>query len=370
MPAATPVCLPLPDLDAEMEVLFEPKAAPVSVPEGSPIPDALFDDPRPQEPTTEEPHTEEPWTERVLINARWSQAKPVLSVLIPFHADDPCDLIRALDREAPRLGSSVEIVLLDDGTGDDALAQKVEHQVAATTLPVRFVRLRDNEGRAQGRNRLTSHARGSSFLFLDADMRPDDDRFLGSWAQMVGDLDPAVAFGGFSLTQASKARKFQVHRRMAAKAECVPYFQRALTPEKYVYTSNLLVRRDAFEAEAFDPSFTGWGWEDVEWAMRMVRRYTVVHTDNPASHLGLDTVRGLAAKYEQSVGNYARVVELHPEVVYAYPSYKAARLLKKIPGLPLWRAMFKQAALIPILPMATRAFSLRLYRAALYARAV
>ena len=305
-----------------------------------------------------------------LINPAWTLAKPVLSVLIPFHRDDPCDLIRALDREAARLGGSIEIVLLDDGTGDEELARKVENQIATGRLPARFVRLRENEGRARGRNRLTAHARGSAFLFLDADMRPDDDRFLQTWADFVALKDPAVAFGGFSLTQSPKHRKFKVHRRMAAKAECVPFFQRALTPEKYVYTSNLLVRRDAFAAEVFDDAFTGWGWEDVEWAMRMVRRFTVVHVDNPASHLGLDTAAGLATKYEQSVGNYARVVALHPEIVSTYPSYRAATLLKKLPALGLWRGLFKQAALFPLLPSSTRAFALRLYRAALYAETV
>ncbi len=310
------------------------------------------------------------WDERVLINSVWRDSRPVLSVLIPFYRDDPSDLIRALDREAARLGTSVEVVLLDDGSGDADLARKVEDTVANGRLPMRFVQLRANEGRAKGRNRLTAHARGSAFLFLDADMRPDDDRFLQTWADLVAIKDPAVAFGGFSLMQAPKARKFQVHRRMAAKAECVPFFQRALTPEKYVYTSNLLVSREAFESEAFDDAFTGWGWEDVEWAMRMVRRYTVVHVDNPASHLGLDTVGNLARKYESSVGNYARVVALHPQVVSTYPSYRAARKLKNLPALPLWRALFKQTALTPILPFATRAFALRLYRASLYASVV
>ncbi|HEY3813577.1 MAG TPA: glycosyltransferase family 2 protein [Caulobacteraceae bacterium] len=312
----------------------------------------------------------EPWSERVLINAAWTDARVVMSVLIPFFRDDPCDLITALDREAVRLAGTVEIVVLDDGSADEALARKVEHQVALTQMPARFVRLRENEGRAKGRNRLAAHARGSSYLFLDADMRPDDDRFLQSWADLVALKDPAVAFGGFSLTQSPKDRKFRVHRRMAAKAECVPFFQRALTPEKYVYTSNLLVRRDAFDSEAFDDTFTGWGWEDVEWAMRMVRRFTVVHTDNPASHLGLDTTADLARKYEQSVGNYGRVVALHPEIVSTYPSYRAASMLKKLPALSFWRALFKQTALLPILPSGSRAFALRLYRASLYAETV
>lgn len=308
--------------------------------------------------------------ETVRDNGAYAAARPVLSVLVPFLRDDPLPLLAALDEEAGRLEGAVEIVLLDDGSADDALAERVDAGVAALRLPTRSVRLAANEGRARGRNRLAGHARGGAFLFLDADMRPDDRRFLQAWLDVVAAEDPAVAFGGFSLKQAPTDAAFAVHRAMAEKSECVPWYERARTPEKFVYTSNLLVRRDAFRAEAFDRDFAGWGWEDVEWGMRVARRFTLRHVDIPATHLGLDTVESLAAKYEQSVGNFARVVRRHPEIVRGYPSYRAAQLLKKAPALPAWRPLLKHAALTRLLPTAARAFSLRLYRAALYAETV
>jgi len=161
-----------------------------------------------------------------------------------------------------------------------------------------------------------------------------------------------------------------VHRAMATRGECVEAAERAKAPEKYVYTSNLLVRRDVFEAEGFDGAFTGWGWEDVEWAMRVSRRWPVLHIDNPATHMGLDTVQSLAGKYEQSAPNFARMAQRHPEIVAAYPSHKVARMLKRVPGLPLWRKMMRGGAEAAWLPVKARAFSLRLYRAALYADAI
>lgn len=307
---------------------------------------------------------------RITDNAVWKTAKPAVSVLIPFLRDDPSDLLQLLDEEAASVEGAVEIIALDDGTGDADLTARLVRQVKAMALPVRLITLPANEGRAIGRNRLASAARGGSLLFLDSDMRPDHRRFLRDWAELVAKEDPAVAFGGFSLLQAPTDAKFQVHRSMAAKSECVPYTERAKQPEKYVYTSNLLVRRDVFEAEAFDSGFTGWGWEDVEWAMRVSRRFRVVHLDNAATHMGLDTVDALARKYEQSAPNFARMAERHPEIVAAYPSYKAAKLLKKVPGLPALRGLMRKAAGAEALPVAARAFSLRLYRAALYADAV
>ena len=300
----------------------------------------------------------------------WADARPVLSVLIPFLRDDPRALLAMLESEAAALNGAAELVVLDDGTGDEGLTQALAVLVSTLVLPVKLITLERNEGRAIGRNRLATAARGGFLLFLDSDMRPDRPDFLARWLAEARDHDPAVAFGGFSLKQAPTDPRFGLHRAMASQGECLDHIERAKAPEKYVYTSNLLVRRDVFDSEAFDPAFTGWGWEDVEWAMRVSRRHPVIHADNPATHMGLDTAADLARKYEQSAPNFARVSALHPDIVAAYPSHRVARLLKRVPGLPLWRPLMKRAALAEALPVRLRAFSLRLYRAALYAEVV
>ncbi|MBN9319936.1 MAG: glycosyltransferase family 2 protein [Caulobacterales bacterium] len=305
-------------------------------------------------------------TEWLVDNAAWADAQPRLSVLIPFWRDDPARLLAALDREE----ASTEIVLLDDGSGDEALAQRVAEAVQAARLPVRYVRLSANEGRAKGRNRLTRHARAATFLFLDSDMLPDRGDFLRAWTGLATEGGPMVAFGGFSLDQTPVTREHALHRAMALHSDCTPAAERALQPEKHVFTSNLMVRRAVFETVAFDEGFSGWGWEDVEWAMRVAARWPIAHVDNPASHLGLDRAATIAAKYEQSAANFARVVAAHREVVSSYPSYKVARLLRLVPARGLWRPMIKAVALADLAPIPLRAFSMRLYRAALYAEAV
>jgi hypothetical protein len=145
---------------------------------------------------------------------------------------------------------------------------------------------------------------------------------------------------------------------------------RRRTPEKFVFTSNLLVRRDVFEAESFDEGFRGWGWEDVEWGIRVSNQHPIGHIDNTATHLGLDRPEVIALKYEQSAANFARISRAHPKVVRTYPSHKAARLLKSLPLRRLWRPGLKAVALSAAAPLGLRAFCLRLYRAALCADAI
>jgi glycosyltransferase involved in cell wall biosynthesis len=315
-------------------------------------------------------HTANLVGETLSDNAAWAAldqkaAAPRLSVLIPTYRDDPSALLKALDEP----GVDAEIVLLDDGGGDAALIKRMAARIGTLKLPARLVALSANEGRAKGRNRLARHARGRHLLFLDSDMLPDPIGFLARWSALAED-DVPVAFGGFTLDQTPRRPEHELHRAMALKSDCTPAPRRAREPEKHVFTSNLLVRRDVFQAIGFDEGFAGWGWEDVEWAMRVSARYPIAHIDNSASHLGLDTAPALAAKYEQSAANFARVVQSHFDLVSGYPSYRVAKALKPLPLRGAWRPMLKSLALTEAAPTPLRAFALRLYRAALYSDAV
>jgi hypothetical protein len=295
--------------------------------------------------------------------------KAELSVLIPFFRDDPCALLAALDAETEELGDRVEIIVLDDAGGDFNLSARAAAAVTASQAPARLIQLAANEGRARGRNRLAGAARAGHLLFLDSDMLPDRPDFLSAYLALLR-ANPAVVVGGFSVAQCVASPDHALHRAMAARADCLPAAVRTLTPEKYVFTSNLMVRRDVFDAEAFDEGFRGWGWEDVEWGARVSRRFPILHIDNPATHLGLDTAEVLAGKYEQSVQNFARLAARHPDLVSSYPSFKAAQLFKAWPGVPRWRGLFKHLALSSLAPLALRVMAMKAYRAALYAEAV
>jgi glycosyltransferase involved in cell wall biosynthesis len=299
--------------------------------------------------------------------ARSAAARPELSVLIPFYRDDPRRLLAALDAQAD--GAAVELVILDDCGGDEALSNTVRAAMLALNLPARLIRLSANEGRSKGRNRLAAHARASALLFLDADMLPDAPDFLARWLAEARAETP-VAFGGFTVRQTPERADTALHRRLSLCGDCAPAEIRALAPEKHVFTSNLLIRREVFDSEAFDERFSGWGWEDVEWGMRVARRFPIRHIDNTATHLGLDRDDALLGKYEQSAANFARVIAAHPDVVRTYPSYRAARVLSRAPLRTLWRPWLKRMAMTAFAPLRMRSLAARTYRAALYADVV
>jgi glycosyltransferase involved in cell wall biosynthesis len=308
-------------------------------------------------------------TDQIIESPSFAEAKPRLSVAIPFFRYDPTPLIEALASEAAALDGAVEIILMEDGGGVAETIAPAAELAAELALPVRLLALGANLGRSRGRNRLFQETRGRHVLFLDCDMAPDRPDFLQTWIALIDAQDPAAAFGGFSMLQARPTSATRLHYALQAGGECPTAAVRARQPEKFVFTSNLLVRRDVFEAEPFDEGFTGWGWEDVEWGVRVAGRYGVVHIDNAATHLGLDDARSLLRKYEQSGVNFARIAARHPAIVARYPSYRMARLLEPLPLGEVGRVLCRKAALAP-LPMAVRKFAARLFRAFVYADAL
>lgn len=301
---------------------------------------------------------------------RDGDVQPRLSILTPFYKESPALLLEALGRDSAMQGGDIEIILIDDGSRQPDLTEAVIACLEAQPYPASLITLSENEGRAAGRNHLMQAAQSKYFLFLDSDMLPDSQSFIQTWLDTIDHDRPDVVFGGFSLDQASDDQAYALHRAMASHSDTVGAEVRRQSPEKYIFTSNLLIRADILAEEGFDPAFTGWGWEDVEWSMRVSKRWTIGHIDNTATHLGLDTAETVAAKYEQSVANFARVIAAHRTIVAGYPSYKVAKFLSMTPLRRTWRPILKAVALTQSLPTKVRAFSMRLYRAALYAEVV
>lgn len=301
--------------------------------------------------------------ERILENAaaRAQRETPAVSVLTPFHNDDPAPLLTAL----ARMGEGFDVTLGDDGSNDIALLARLAAHIERLPIPVRIVVRERNQGRAQTRNRLIQEARARHALFLDADMIPANAQFMARWLALARWTDPAIAFGGFVVTGAPRDPQTDVHRALAARADCKPAALRKRAPAQHVATSNLLVRRDILHAAPFDEAFKGWGWEDVEWALRAARFGAIDHIDNPAIHTGLDSVTALLRKYDQAGPNYARMTAKHPHAVAAMPSRRAAMVMNRLPVRAL-RRFFAAIAKAPA-PILLRCFALKLYRTSVYA---
>jgi glycosyltransferase involved in cell wall biosynthesis len=308
-------------------------------------------------------------TESVHDNIYWRGAAPRVSVCVPAYRTDVSQLVEAIANCAS--SSLVEIVVYDDGSGDSDLLARMEERASYTLAAVRIVSAAANRGRSAARNAAMRHARADWILLLDADMMPDDARFVERYLDAIdAAAAPAVIVGGYSLAAAPRTRASALHRWQAETSECIDAAARQQSPGRYVFSSNVLLHRLVLESAPFDESFTGWGWEDTDWGLRAQNWFPILHIDNTATHLGLDADEALMSKYARSGPNFALVTRRHPHEAVKMPLYRMAKRFRRLPFRKSLTAVSAFLARTRILPLGLRGRALKVWRACIYAEAV
>ena len=293
-----------------------------------------------------------------------------LSVLIPFYGTSPEPLLAALAACSRPPGTSLEFVFADDGTPDRSMAQALIRAAGRVDVPCRVIVAPRNLGRSRIRNLLADEAGGEFLLFLDCDMRLPDTGFLEAYLRLVAERHVMAAYGGFVMAESDDAPATCLHAYYSRRSDCLPAAKRRLNPEKYTFTNNLLVHRDLMRVYRFDESFQGWGWEDVDWALSVGRRYTIEQIDNPVVNPGASTAENIIGKFEESVANFEILARRHPEQVQSFPIYRASLLAARVPFSAAAGRLFRALARdrFGLLPLWLRYTALKVYRACLYQR--
>ena len=302
-------------------------------------------------------------------NVFWAGAAARISIVIPAFRYDASQLIEQLSR--CQCSQLAEIIVYDDGTRDHDLLARMEETAGQVRAAVRIVSSITNHGRAGARNAAIKHARAEWIVLLDADMAPDNSKFIEFYLNAVERVfDPVVIVGGCSLKFAPTSSVFALHRWQSRASECVSAEKRRTAPGKYVFTANVMAHRSVFEVCPFDEGFAGWGWEDTDWGLGVEAKFPIMHIDNTATHLGLESAPSLMGKYERSRANFARLVEHHPDAAASMPLYRAARRARAMPFRKLFKAVAGGVAASHLLPVAVRGPALKVWRAFVYAEAL
>lgn len=197
-----------------------------------------------------------------------------VSIVIPVYrdADRAISLIDSLKQQHIRSPDIFEILVIDDGSGDDT-ATRIE---AAAGQHARIFGFDTNRGRSVARNTAARHAKGDILMFIDCDCLPAGDSFisqhLATWeGGTVASIGPVLGNGrGFwnRYQSDASARRAEQHR----------------AGSNYSGSSqNLMVARWAFDqCGGFDEEYRAYGFEDRDLQIRLLRLGSIAWSPNAA----------------------------------------------------------------------------------------
>ena len=261
---------------------------------------------------------------------------PGLSVIIPVLDWDLGPLLDRLTAEIDEAGlaAEVEIIVADDCSGEEI--RRRNRIAAGGHDSVTYYELAERAGRSGTRNNLLARARGRFILFLDADVLPDSSFFLRNYLRETRAGHPVVCGGISYRKRILGGRDYDFALYRGRRTEWLPAARRQQAPWRYLFTGNVLLRRDILDRVGFDESFSGYGYEDVEWAIRVGRRAPIRHIDNTCSHLGLVDKKTAFVRMRRSTANYMKLARLHPEEFSQARVFRWYRVLRAWPR-PLLR---------------------------------
>lgn len=260
-----------------------------------------------------------------------------------------------------------EVVVLDDGSTDGTEAMV---RAVASPVPVTY-RWQPNHGRAAARNAGSRLARGRVLLYLDADIIAQPDLVSRHYRLHASSGGPIGVQGRTLQHPESLTTTFM--RATNLLPDLTVRRRRALSP-LHVITRNFSVSAAAFwEVGGFDEAFAGYGWEDIELALRLHRSGVRLLYDPEAlahhHHIqGLDELlpklrqAGEGAVYFwQKHGRSGRLglfLEIHPALMpLKWLVYRAGVITRLVEAIRPW------AERRAILPLCSEIYNHLLWRA-------
>ena len=255
-----------------------------------------------------------------------------LSVIIPVYNWDITLLVEALAREivSGNLYDEIEIVIADDCSSRE-YREKNQQEINKYSF-CRYYEQKKRGGRSVVRNFLVKQTKYPFVLMLDADMLPDKDNFLSEYRQQISLPDQKIICGGYSYKKRIlQGREYDFYYYKGKKTEEISAKERNETPWRYLFTGNVLVHRDVLDKIGFDENFVNYGYEDIEWGIRLSCNYPIHHVDNTCSHLGLIQKNKAFVRMRSSIPNFLRLKTLHPELFSRTGAAKMSRMFCVFP---------------------------------------
>jgi hypothetical protein len=261
----------------------------------------------------------------------------MLSILIPTYNYNVVPLVLTLKEQADYLGIVYEIIVQDDVSQEFI----TENNQINLLTNCSFSTNTENLGRGKNINLLYSKSKYDNILIMEADSLPENDLYLKNYIEIVSE-STKVIFGGVKYPDVIPAKEKLLRWKYGINKETKSINHRLKNTYDFVFTWNLLLKRDILLQFPFPEFIHEYGYEDFLFIENLrLNSVPVIHIENYLIHYNDESSIDFIKKSERASRNLYDLIQLHkidPKSIRLSNFYER---LKKLHLIPIVKAVYK-----------------------------
>ncbi len=221
----------------------------------------------------------------------------MLSILIPTYNYNVYPLVTELKGQADALGIAYEILVQDDA-GKTFLEENSEINLLQHCS---YTLNHENLGRGNNINLLNNRAQFDYVLIMEADASPEKKTYLQDLIASINQ-DTQVLFGGVTYPNEKPEKDKLLRWKYGNERESVSLSERLKNPYHFVFTWNLLLKKELLSNYHFPYNVKDYGYEDVVFIKQLKdNNIPIQHIENRLVHFNTETSLTFIEKTEKAV---------------------------------------------------------------------
>ena len=264
----------------------------------------------------------------------------MLSILIPTYNYNVYPLVTELKNQADALGIAYEILVQDDAS-NLFIEENTEINIL---LNCSYTLNHENLGRGNNINLLNNRAKFEYVLIMEADAFPEKKTYLKNLIDSINQ-ETQVLFGGVIYPNQKPEQDKLLRWKYGNERESISLSDRLKRPYHFVFTWNLLLKKEILSKHHFPNNIKNYGYEDLVFIKQLKEnKVPIQHFNNMLIHFNSETSIAFLNKTEDAVKTLHQLISNKKLLIEDIKIGKASNMIKLLHLESLARFLFKKTS--------------------------
>ena len=224
----------------------------------------------------------------------------MLSILIPVYNYNVFPLVLELKKQANSLGIEYEILVQDDVSQEFISENSQINSLKNCVFSINV----ENLGRGKNINSLFAKSKYNYVLIMEADALPENKCYLKNYIELLSKSNPNVIFGGVKYPETIPPKEKLLRWKYGINREIKSLDHRLKHQYDFVFTWNLLLKKEILLQFPFPEFIHEYGYEDFVFIENLrLNLVPITHIENCLIHHNSENNIDFIKKSERAVNN-------------------------------------------------------------------